>query len=72
MLAPVSVIGAVAGIIKYPIFIADKSSFASLVKGGDPRVPFSLLVEEKGTLVRALVGWSEGMRLSLEALADGH
>jgi thiol-disulfide isomerase/thioredoxin len=57
--------------IDYPVFIAEKAPFSSLIKGDGPGVPFSLVLDEKGTLVRALAGWSEKTRLGIEALADG-
>jgi peroxiredoxin len=57
--------------IEYPILIAEKAPFSSPVTKEEPGVPFSLVVDEKGTVVGALAGWSEKTRLGIEALADG-
>jgi thiol-disulfide isomerase/thioredoxin len=57
--------------IEFPVYVVDDASVGMPVAGGDPSMPFSLLVDESGAVVNALTGWSEATRRSLESLAGG-
>jgi peroxiredoxin len=54
--------------IRYPILIALEESMPRVVKGDEMSVPFSLLLDEDGTLLEAFSGWSRETHAALEAL----
>ncbi len=57
--------------VAYPIFIADESTMPNLLRGDSLGVPFSLLLDGEGRLVRALSGWTPATRKAIEELAFG-
>jgi thiol-disulfide isomerase/thioredoxin len=57
--------------IQYPILIAEEKAMPRIVKTDDMSVPFTLLVDEKGSVVDAFTGWSRRTQTALETLAAG-
>ena len=57
--------------IDYPIFIAEKASLMNLLQGDEVSVPFTLLLDEDGTLLDAFTGWSRRTQEALEGLTGG-
>ncbi len=57
--------------IDYPILIADETSLDGLLRGDEVSVPFTLLLDEDGTLLDAFTGWSRRTQEAIEGLAEG-
>lgn len=69
-------IGQVAGYVEargvtYPIYTTDASTLEALYPTGEATVPLTILLDEDGTILEILSGWSEETARELHALASG-
>jgi thiol-disulfide isomerase/thioredoxin len=55
--------------VTYPIYTTDESTLELLFPTGEATVPLTVLVEEDGTIIEILSGWSERTERELDRLA---
>ncbi len=56
--------------VTYPSYFADADSFAAWYRDGMVFVPISILVDDRGNLLRAFSGWSPRTAAELEGLIE--
>lgn len=57
--------------VTYPIFTTDEATLDALYPTGEATVPLTILLDENGTIVEILSGWSERSERRLNALVHG-